>query len=133
MRLELHLHRCGLCGTVWQHPDTMAGDFAAHQCPNCPEMFSFTRHELEPGESIDFPWLDNSSWRRSKARRRLFSAVVVSLVLTFLLQGIAIFKQLGFPREGGPRPAPRSYSPVKQLEPLREQDLWCGVSRGLRA
>src|SRR4051812_15049713 len=33
-----HKHECPDCGTVWEHPNTRAGDDDAHTCPSCKVM-----------------------------------------------------------------------------------------------
>ena len=30
-----HEHECDKCFTIWSHGDDMAGNEAAHRCPNC--------------------------------------------------------------------------------------------------
>lgn len=32
-RDDTHLHKCPICGRVWEHEDTCGGDFDAHHCP----------------------------------------------------------------------------------------------------
>jgi hypothetical protein len=47
----VHSHLCP-CGTVFAHPDSMAGNLAAHTCPGC-------RHVLP------VPWVRYKSWAAS--------------------------------------------------------------------
>lgn len=35
MRSELHKHRCGSCGHVWQHDQQAGANLAAHICSRC--------------------------------------------------------------------------------------------------
>lgn len=35
LRSGEHVHRCGVCGTEWQHTDASKGIRAEHICPNC--------------------------------------------------------------------------------------------------
>lgn len=30
-----HKHKCRNCGEIWEHPDTMRGNKAAHTCQSC--------------------------------------------------------------------------------------------------
>lgn len=35
---DLHKHKCGKCGTVWEHGSEAAGYGSKHSCPRCGEM-----------------------------------------------------------------------------------------------
>ncbi len=51
--IGMHAHRCEICATngkqvVWVHPDTGAGDIAAHRCPQCGNI-EWKKFLVEPG------------------------------------------------------------------------------------
>lgn len=59
--LGFHFHKCP-CGTIFSHPDIMAGNAEAHTCPSCRKL-------------LPVPWFktDSKGTRLAPAKRALLS------------------------------------------------------------
>lgn len=53
--VELHKHKRGNCGRVWEHSDACAGQTEAHTCPDCGREEWMRYSEDEASEPAPYP------------------------------------------------------------------------------